>query len=130
MRTLFLAPLTALAMLTVAVPAHAVRVVDTGAPNGNAVGAYTFDGTDFYAGQVDFGGSARIDAVFAHILGRHSRRNLHGRSLRRHDGAPSGIRAPFGDGSLLGRRLERRLRSFRLDCLCGQLLAGLRDRLR
>ena len=48
--------------------AQAAHFVDTGAPNGNPIGAYTLDGTDFLAGQVTFGSAARIDAVFAHIL--------------------------------------------------------------
>lgn len=69
MRNIFLAPMAALAMLAAAVPAHAVRVVDTGTPNGNPIGAYVFDGTDFYAGRITFASSARIDAVFAHLLG-------------------------------------------------------------
>lgn len=49
--------------------AQAAHFIDTGAPNGNPIGAYTLDGTDFLAGQVTFGSAARIDAVFAHILG-------------------------------------------------------------
>lgn len=44
-------------------------VVDTGTPNGNPIGAYALDATDFLAGQVTFGSAARIDDVFAHVLG-------------------------------------------------------------
>ena len=49
--------------------AQAAHFVDTGAPNGSAIGAYTFDGTDFFAGQVTFAGAAQISSVFAHVLG-------------------------------------------------------------
>jgi hypothetical protein len=69
MRTSSFASLTAALLLAVASSAHATRVVDTGTPNGSQTGAYTFDATDFYAGQVTFASNARIDAVFAHILG-------------------------------------------------------------
>jgi hypothetical protein len=40
----------------------------TGTPNGNPIGAYTLDGTDFFGGQITFGSAARIDAILAHIL--------------------------------------------------------------
>jgi hypothetical protein len=66
---MFLAPMVAAMMLAATVPAHAIRVVDTGTPNGSPIGAYALDSTDFYAGQVTFGSSERIDAVYAHILG-------------------------------------------------------------
>ena len=69
MRTSSFASLAAALLLAVASSAHATRVVDTGTPNNGEVGAYTFDATDFYAGQVTFASNARIDAVFAHILG-------------------------------------------------------------
>ncbi|MDP9097316.1 MAG: PEP-CTERM sorting domain-containing protein [Pseudomonadota bacterium] len=51
-----------------AASAQAAHFVDTGTPNGNPIGAYTLDGTDFLAGQITFGSAARVDAVFAHIL--------------------------------------------------------------
>ena len=69
MRTSSFASLAAALLLAVASSAHATRVVDTGTPNNGEVGAYTFDATDFYAGQVTFASNARIDAVFEHILG-------------------------------------------------------------
>ena len=49
--------------------ANAAHFVDTGTPNGSAIGAYTLDGTDFFAGQVTFAEAAQISAVFAHVLG-------------------------------------------------------------
>ena len=55
--------------LASALPAHAARVVDTGSPNGHAIGAYAFDATDFYAGQVDFGAASVIESIATHILG-------------------------------------------------------------
>ena len=69
MRTSSFASLAAALLLAAASSAHATRVVDTGTPNGSPIMAYTFDATDFYAGQVTFASNARIDAVFAHILG-------------------------------------------------------------
>jgi hypothetical protein len=69
MRTTSFASLAAALLLACASSVHATRVVDTGAPNGSAVGAYAFDATDFYSGQVSFASNARIDDVFAHILG-------------------------------------------------------------
>lgn len=68
MRTPPLAPIAAALLLALALPAHAVRIVDTGAPNSNPLGAYTLDGTDFFAGQITLGSAGRIDGVFAHIL--------------------------------------------------------------
>lgn len=55
--------------LAIASPAGATLVVDTGAPNGSAVGAYAFDATDFYAGQVTFTRNLLIDSILTHILG-------------------------------------------------------------
>ena len=49
--------------------AAAAHLVDTGTPSGNATGAYTLDGTDYYAGQVTFAGAAQLQAISAHILG-------------------------------------------------------------
>jgi hypothetical protein len=48
--------------------AQAAHVVDTGAPNGNPIGAYAFDANDFVAGQITFGSAARIDSIYAHVL--------------------------------------------------------------
>ncbi len=45
------------------------HTVDTGTPNGSAVGAFAFDANDWYAGQVVFGSSVHIIDVFAHVLG-------------------------------------------------------------
>jgi hypothetical protein len=69
MRTSSFASLAAALLLAAASSAHATRVVDTGTPNGSPIMAYTFDATDFYAGQVTFASNTRIDDVFAHILG-------------------------------------------------------------
>ena len=69
MRTSSFASLAAALLLAAASSAHATRVVDTGTPNGSPIMAYTFDATDFYSGQVSFASNARIDDVFAHILG-------------------------------------------------------------
>lgn len=56
-------------LLGSAAPARAALVVDTGVPNGNAIGAYAFDGTDFYAGQVTFTNAAQIGSIATHVLG-------------------------------------------------------------
>ena len=55
--------------LCAALPAHAATVVDTGAPDGVAVGSYAFDGSDWYAAQVSFAGASAIDAIMGHVLG-------------------------------------------------------------
>jgi hypothetical protein len=49
--------------------AGATAVVDTGAPDGAAVGSYAFDASDWYAAQVSFAGASRIDGVLGHVLG-------------------------------------------------------------
>jgi hypothetical protein len=69
MRPTSFASLAAAILLAVAAPAHAVRVVDTGNPNGSAVGAYALDATDFVAGQVSFGSGLSINAISFHVLG-------------------------------------------------------------
>ena len=46
------------------------HTIDTGSPDGSPVGAYLLDSTDFYAGQISFGGSsARVQNIFGHVLG-------------------------------------------------------------
>ena len=60
---------TAAVLLGCAVPASAALVVDTGVPNGNPVGAYAFDSSDFYAGQVTFTNAARVVSIATHVLG-------------------------------------------------------------
>ena len=57
------------ALVIVGAAPAAALTVDTGAPNGNAIGAYLFDATDAYAGQVRFTGAASIRRIFAHVLG-------------------------------------------------------------
>lgn len=56
-------------LLGCAAPASAAWVVDTGVPNGNPIGAYAFDGSDSYAGQVTFANAAQIVSVATHVLG-------------------------------------------------------------
>jgi hypothetical protein len=59
----------AAALLALALPAGAATVVDTGTPNGAAVGALVFDGSDWVAARVSFANAATIDAVAGHLLG-------------------------------------------------------------
>ena len=62
--------LSAVALLALASHAQAATlVVDTGAPNGNAVGALAFDAFDWVAGEVSFAHAAQIGAIQGHILG-------------------------------------------------------------
>ena len=63
----FLAAVAASVLL--ALPAHAATIVDTGTPDGQAVGALAFDGVDWVAGQVSFAQAASIGAIRGHILG-------------------------------------------------------------
>ena len=64
-----LASLSAAALLALALPAHAAIVVDTGAPNGQPVGALAFDSFDWVAAQVTFANASNVDAIQGHILG-------------------------------------------------------------
>jgi hypothetical protein len=64
-----IASLSVAALLALAPLAQAATVVDTGTPNGSAVGALVFDGSDWVATQVGFADAATIDAIAAHILG-------------------------------------------------------------
>ena len=52
-----------------ALPAQAATVVDTGTPNGQAVGALAFDSFDWVAAQVAFSKTSNVDAIQGHILG-------------------------------------------------------------
>jgi hypothetical protein len=61
---LSLAALSALAPL-----AQAATLVDTGTPDGNAVGALAFDAFDWVDAKVSVGHAADIDAIRGHILG-------------------------------------------------------------
>jgi len=54
---------------TLALPAHAATIVDTGTPGRSAVGALAFDGFDWVAGQVSFSQAATIDTIQGHVLG-------------------------------------------------------------
>ena len=56
-------------LLGCAVPASAALAVDTGVPNGNPIGAYAFDSSDFYAGQVTFTNAGQIVSIATHVLG-------------------------------------------------------------
>ena len=64
-----LVSLSAAALLALAPHAQAATAVDTGTPDGNAVGALAFDAFDWVAGRVDFAHAAQIDAIQGHILG-------------------------------------------------------------
>jgi hypothetical protein len=57
------------ALLALAPLAQAHTVVDTGTPNGAAVGSLVFDSSDWVAAQVNFADAATIDAIAGHILG-------------------------------------------------------------
>ena len=57
------------ALALVASTAANAHLIDTGLPNGSAVGAYAFDASDFYAGQVTFAGSTQVQDIAAHVLG-------------------------------------------------------------
>jgi hypothetical protein len=64
-----IASLSAAALLALAPLARAATVVDTGTPNGSAVGALVLDGSDWVAAQVTFADAATIDAIAGHLLG-------------------------------------------------------------
>jgi hypothetical protein len=64
-----LTTLSAAALLAAAPLAHAALVVDTGAPNGSAVGALAFDSIDWTAAQVSFATASNVNAIQGHILG-------------------------------------------------------------
>ena len=59
----------AAALLACAPLAQASTVVDTGTPDGAAVGALVFDAIDWTAARVNFAAAANVDAIQAHILG-------------------------------------------------------------
>ena len=64
-----LAAFLATSLLALAPHARAVTVVDTGTPNGDAVGALAFDGFDWVDGKLSFAQAADIDGIQGHILG-------------------------------------------------------------
>lgn len=69
MNKIFALTLSAAAVLLAAsAPAHAVLSVDTGTPNGNAIGAFVFDSNDFYAGQITFAADTTIQDISTHVL--------------------------------------------------------------
>ena len=57
------------ALLAASLPALAATVVDTGTPNGSALGALAFDSIDWAAAQVTFTQAAQVDAIQGHVLG-------------------------------------------------------------
>jgi hypothetical protein len=59
----------AVAAILAGTSAQAAVLVDTGTPNGSAVGSYAFDGMDWYAGHVSFGAAYDLSAISAHVLG-------------------------------------------------------------
>jgi hypothetical protein len=64
-----LTTLCAAALLASAPLARAATVVDTGTPDGSAVGALALDAVDWTAAQVSFAQASTIDAIQGHILG-------------------------------------------------------------
>ena len=69
MNKIFALTLTAAAVLLAgAAPAYAALSVDTGAPNGNATGAFAFDSNDSYAGQITFADASTIQSITTHVL--------------------------------------------------------------
>lgn len=68
MKQVFALTLAAAALLLGSAPAHAELSVDTGTPNGNAVGAFAFDSNDSYAGQITFAGDTTLRAISTHVL--------------------------------------------------------------
>ena len=67
-RTFTLSLAAAVVLLASAASAHAALSVDTGTPNGNAVGAFAFDSNDFYAGQITFTDVTTIQEISTHVL--------------------------------------------------------------
>jgi hypothetical protein len=61
--------LVTVALLAASLPAFAAPVVDTGAPDGSAVGALAFDPIDWAAAQVTFAQASQVDAIQGHVLG-------------------------------------------------------------
>ena len=57
------------ALLAAAPLAQSATVIDTGSPNGSAVGALAFDGIDWTAARVSFAKAADVDAIQGHFLG-------------------------------------------------------------
>ena len=64
-----LSMLVAAAMFALAPAARAALAVDTGTPDGGAVGALVFDGSDWIAAQVSFATATTIDGIAGHLLG-------------------------------------------------------------
>ncbi len=64
-----LTTLCAAALLASAPLVHAATVVDTGTPDGSAVGALAFDAIDWTAAHVSFAQACTVDAIQGHILG-------------------------------------------------------------
>ena len=64
-----LTTLSAAALLATVPLAQAATVVDTGTPNGSAVGALAFDAVDWTAAQVSFAQASNVNAIQGHILG-------------------------------------------------------------
>jgi hypothetical protein len=56
-------------LLVLAGGAQAATVIDTGTPDGKAVGALAFDSIDWVAAQVSFAQASTIGAIQGHILG-------------------------------------------------------------
>jgi len=62
-------PLLAASLLALVAHARAATVVDTGTPDGHAVGALAFDGFDWVDAKLGFAQAATIDEIQGHILG-------------------------------------------------------------
>jgi hypothetical protein len=76
----------ACAAVALAASAQAAPVLDTGAPDGLAVGALALDGVDWYAARFDLASASGVDAVSAHVLGGAAGETFH-LSLYADDGA-------------------------------------------
>ena len=67
-RTFALTLAAAAVLLAGVAPAHAALSVDTGTPNGNAIGAFAFDSNDSYAGKITFTENTTIQDISTHVL--------------------------------------------------------------
>jgi hypothetical protein len=72
-----LASAATFALAALAAPAQAAPVLDTGTPDGQAIGALALDPADWYAAQVDFAKAGVVDAVSAHVLGGAAGETFH-----------------------------------------------------
>jgi hypothetical protein len=72
-----LAPIAAASLLCAAASASAASIVDTGSPDGVAVGSFAIDGSDWFAAEVDFATASQVDSVLGHVLGGSAGETFH-----------------------------------------------------